>query len=157
MGYTHYFRRKETLPKEEYKQFIDEVKAILKALPKDIKIKGWDGTGKPTITDELLSFNGDDSLGLSHETFSFPRVKEIKEWEREDGGGMYFEFCKTARKPYDVFVCAVLLSASHYFDDKIIISSDGDFSNEEWGEGLELYEKVTGRPQRKGFLENEDF
>lgn len=47
-----------------------------------------------------------------------------------------FTFCKTARKPYDAVVCAVLILAKAYFGKNIEISSDGDWA--EWQEGKDL-------------------
>jgi hypothetical protein len=62
----------------------------------------------------------------SYETFHFPRVLELLEWERPDEQGLYFCFCKTAFRPYDLAVTAFLVIADHYLGDQIVISSDGE-------------------------------
>lgn len=72
----------------------------------------------------------DDKLNdLSHETFCLNRkyinpvgyTNDDKEWK--------FACTKTARKPYDLMVCAVLILAKFYLVD-IKVSSDGDL--EDW-------------------------
>jgi hypothetical protein len=85
----------------------------------------------------------------SNETFDFPREigdegkyrlieKEI--WGRDKNGkvlrrpanevGKYFYCCKTAYKPYDFAVNAILIIAKHYLGNDIIIHSDGAI--EQW-------------------------
>ncbi|MCJ1461382.1 hypothetical protein MMC28_011764, partial [Mycoblastus sanguinarius] len=51
-----------------------------------------------------------------------------------------FTFCKTARKPYDETVTAILIRAKFRAGSGIMISSDGDW--EEWGAGRELVERI---------------
>ena len=49
-----------------------------------------------------------------------------------------FNFCKTARKPYDTYVTATLIAAlDHWGSDVVKVSSDG--SIQEWEEGIEHY------------------
>lgn len=61
-----------------------------------------------------------------------------------------FQFCKTARKPYDTAVTACLLLAKHHFGSAIEITSDGG------PEGFNRAFLVLSRvfPDRK-FLENQ--
>jgi len=70
----------------------------------------------------------------SHETLHFPKVYEPRgDWDKpqmEKGLPRYFEFCKTAYKPYDWPVTAFLLIAKHYLGDKLLVSSDGE--SEHW-------------------------
>ena len=54
-----------------------------------------------------------------------------------------FEFCKTAYKPYDLIVTAVLSLAKYYFKDDIDIGSDG--GNSDWDDGVKLACKSTGK------------
>ncbi len=81
----------------------------------------------------------------SHETLFFPRVLpsdhrpvgEIAYYDTSgkpvhnepEKVGKYFDFCKTAFKPYDWAVTAFLLIARHYLSDSIIIRSDGTSAN----------------------------
>ena len=89
MGYTRYWERTNKAITEE---FVKEVKTIIgDSLSKGIVICGWDGTGTPEITTEEISFNGNGSKDLDHETLFIGK---------ETG----FNFCKTACKPYDYTV-----------------------------------------------------
>jgi len=80
----------------------------------------------------------------SHETFYFPRVITDKEpigeicyydmsgrpvYNDKEKVGKYFDFCKTAFKPYDWAVTAFLVIAKHYLGDRIIVRSDGTSAN----------------------------
>ena len=86
----------------------------------------------------------------SHETFSLEQKLETV-MTRHDGSkysldpdeeGKYFQFTKTARKPYDLAVNVVLIIAKHYLKKEIFISSDGDESN--WVEGKQLCNHFLG-------------
>ena len=89
------------------------------------------GKGYPEITEEIIRFNGDESKGLDHETFVF----EFKEEDQSD-------FCKTARKPYDVFVCLCLISLANNLEG-FSFSSDG--GEDDWQPAFDLYEKHIGK------------
>jgi hypothetical protein len=56
--------------------------------------------------------------------------------------GKYFECCKTAYKPYDVAVTAVLVSAKQHFGSAFRITSDGDL--EHWQDGMALCQELLG-------------
>ena len=51
-----------------------------------------------------------------------------------------FNFCKTARKPYDGDVVALLCIAHHHAPGALSISSDG--SMEEWKPGMDFAEEI---------------
>lgn len=162
MGYTHYWHRPETLDPQRFSRFREDMARLLAALPRhtdtaggyyrdaDLIVHGPDGHGDPVATDELVSFNGhaplagdSDTDDLSHETFHIPRVIEPQDWQRPDGHGRYFDFCKTARKPYDLAVTAALIALQHHFPTpEVEISSDG--TAEDWQQGLALCRAVLG-------------
>jgi hypothetical protein len=52
-----------------------------------------------------------------------------------------FNFCKTARKPYDCVVVAALAILKHRLDDAIDVGSDG--GAEDWDSGVALARSVT--------------
>ena len=102
MGYTRYWERTEKPITED---FVEEVKEIIKdCAKKGIAIRGWSGEGSPELTLEKIAFNGNGKAerDLSHETFSINN--------KHTG----FDFCKTARKPYDYAVRRVLKLAKDY-------------------------------------------
>lgn len=137
MGYTHYWRfHRDKMTTEEirstFKKVSEEIKDIINKLPqsKDI-LRGGLGEGEPIINETEIWFNGDEELGDDHETFAI-------NWKDEK----LFDFCKTARKPYDLFVCLTLLSFTEYFPSDVFqLSSDGDA--EEWQEAVDIYNKIT--------------
>lgn len=77
----------------------------------------------------------------SHETFHFLRVLQPQAWE-EPKDGRYFDFCKTAFKPYDLAVTAFLVIAKHHLRDRLIIRSDG--ADAHWHDARWLCELELG-------------
>lgn len=92
---------------------------------------------RPRCDGEVIRFNGTEKGNLGHETFILERI--TKGPVRD---GEVFEFCKTARKPYDVAVTALLLAAEFYAPGVWRIESDGD--REDWEEGVCLFEEIAG-------------
>lgn len=78
----------------------------------------------------------------SYETFDFPRVIEPMPWAVEDENGLWFEFCKTGRRPYDLVVTSFLVIAKHHLGDRIKVQSDGE--EEEWEAAKRLCNRVLG-------------
>jgi hypothetical protein len=103
VGYTHYWEQKSLLevsPKQ--RELIDEV---LKEHADILDIE--------TNTNRELVLNGIEEN--SHETFMIEFGKKTE-----------FEFCKTARKPYDIPVCKILLVLR--YSKGFELSSDGDIN-----------------------------
>ncbi len=101
-----------------------------------IVLCGGHGTGKPVINTKVIYFNGDESKDLDHETFYFPFT----------GEDFNFNFCKTARKPYDFMVCITLLSLKNNVTG-FSFSSDGD--KEDWEPAVKYYEEHIGKLKNK--------
>lgn len=69
----------------------------------------------------------------AHETLAISRTTED------------FDFCKTARKPYDLAVTASLIAFQRMFieGDKVLIDLTSDGEDEGgWNEGIKLYESL---------------
>lgn len=66
--------------------------------------------------------NGD----CSYESVYFERVFKAEKWQKADENGLWFAFCKTAFRPYDLAVTAFLIIAKHHLKDKITVSTDGE-------------------------------
>ena len=150
MGYTQYWYRKESLS-NGWKNFINDVQELYTNLPlvsywgekkfrtnQKLEISGWNGEGDPIFNEDEVKFNGRGAL--AHETFKLSRILLTTETYSFDKDGYYFDFCKTARKPYDIFVTAVLLLAKKHFNKNIKISSDGDW--DDWEEGKRILKSV---------------
>jgi len=129
MGYTHYWKMDK--PMKGLMPLQKEL--VLEVLKENKKfLFGPMGTGKPIFTDDMISLNGNAKTDEDHETFEV-NFRQSSE----------FEFCKTARKPYDLAVCKLLcvFSLSEGFN----FSSDGTerdskeqrfLGDESWPEAL---------------------
>ena len=117
MGYTHYFQLHNQPSEEGWTNFIKGVRQLLE--------QAWDIDTEGEINDEVVVLNG---IGAeSHETFFLSKTNN--KWE----------FCKTARKPYDNVITSILILAKYLFPT-MYLESDGNW--EEWVEGRELFESV---------------
>jgi hypothetical protein len=119
---------------ETWERFTTLSKAVLKTLRvQGIKIVGGLGgpTSRPVINTKSVCFNGCKSQGGDYETCEILR-----------GGKDRFNFCKTARLPYDVAVVAILAIGEHL--GVLTASSDGEASD--WAAGLKLASEVCGEP-----------
>lgn len=121
MGYTHYWEIHSALDTPDqnhhvaWYDFIGEVHKLEDAFQQAEPI-----CGETTI--EAVYVNGIAEEG--HEDFVLtPEVTG-------------FDFCKTARKPYDTLVTAILLLAKDTFGERISIRSDGN--DEEWQAGRDF-------------------
>lgn len=123
MGYTHYWKIIEPLKVSETQKTL--IREVLKEEKKHLA--GGMGKGKPEFDDKHIWLNGKEGKeDLSHETF------EVKFGETSD-----FEFCKTARKPYDMAVCKLLLILS--LSKGFSFSSDGELADESWPDALKWF------------------
>jgi len=137
MGYTHYYTISEmglAISRDiNYKKFTIMAESII-THAEESGIALADGLGETLgaweVSNETVRLNGYGAD--SHETFGVPRVASVY------GGN----FCKTARKPYDAVVTALLIALQDAYGDSANVESDG--YPEEWAKGLELFESATG-------------
>jgi hypothetical protein len=129
MGYTHYFNLVDNFEpsKQQVAQAVTLVNALLSNLPQHsdsagghftdvpLIVHGEDDFSLPIVDTNVILFNGVGEF--AHETFYF----ELS--NRSDHG---FQFCKTARKPYDLAVISTLTILKYVFGDGLSIQSDGD-------------------------------
>lgn len=141
MGYTHYFTKQRNFTDDEWNLVAAAVKKLLGTNgAKKVVTAEVDMPGRPVlVSDNLICFNGrgDDA----HETFYLPKMGQVG-----------FNFCKTARKPYDVYVVATLTLIDTYAPTVLSISSDG--SVDEWAEGVALASHIVGMPLGCPFVNN---
>lgn len=152
MGYTHYWTFKRPPTAEEVRHF-SMLASTLVAHGRQAGILG-DEMGEDrasTLTNTAVGFNG---LGAnSHETFRI---------STKSSG---FDFCKTARKPYDAYVCCALMVARSVWPQSVLrISSDGDWDGStygddfwpEWVEGRDLFKRLYEHDPREDTLGPEE-
>lgn len=135
MGYTHYWNPTVGFSEEEWDRlctFATGLVAACKRSGPDICLECDLPDEEPLITKDVIQFNGKEDEG--HETFSL----------RRDEKG--FNFCKTARKPYDAAVVAMLIKASEICPT---FNSSGDGDNEPGysADADALIAAVEGLPQ----------
>lgn len=144
MGYTHYWYRGKEIPSLVMGAIIADFKKVVPTL--GVELADGMGEGEAKLTAKEAWFNG--KRPEDYETFHFPQVlekaydshKPVEKicYYKQDGTpvlnspnrvGKWFEFCKTAQRPYDIAVCAFLIIAKHHLKDDIIIASDGELSD----------------------------
>lgn len=171
MGYTHYWKSSTFKSEEEktkkFDKFFEVCRKLYENRPKqslsaggyyadaDLLIANGQGEGEPFFGDRFLDAKSDQEYGrvvwfngytpkssafedLSHETFMIS--------EKKNEG----DFCKTARKPYDLLVCACLIAAGKILGYQI--NTDGTL--EDWKPAFEFYNSVmnTNQTPTKKFL-----
>ena len=138
MGYTQRWYQQE-IPPDRWALIAADARKIVAAAKQNgiILLHEYDEPGtEPAIDDEHIWLNGDGADG--HETLAFMRKQD----PGRNGDG--FTFCKTAQKPYDAVVCAILARAKHHAPEQIRVASDGD--EDDWEEALAWATEVLGEP-----------
>ncbi len=134
MGYTHYASRRKRLPRAIFQRAADGCRKVVDVLcqEKGIRIQSdGDDPEPPHFGTDRVQFNGVG--GEAHETFVVERNYTPYPGQTPPGRGEgWFEFTKTARKPYDCVVCACLVVFHHHFGMAYAVRSDGDDGDEGW-------------------------
>lgn len=79
----------------------------------------------------------------SYESFIFERVLDVPDYQREKTpDGPFFNFCKTAFRPYDLAVTAALIIAKHHLKGAMTVTSDGEAPH--WFDGAMLCQSLLG-------------
>ena len=156
MGYSHYWNRSADFTTEQWEKIsletldiivrhCDKKKIVLAfeydspAVPQPVLFGGPSyGPKPPEVSPDLIRFNGWKDEG--HETFYLTR-ENFASQPHNPNVTESFDFCKTARKPYDLAVCLVLLSMKRHAPESVIVSSDGDW-DVDWAEARKVYKKL---------------
>ena len=150
MGYTHYYTQTRAFTPTEWHDLTAAFHHMLVHLPAHstnaggyyvdhplVIRDGW-GFNTPEVDDHELVFNGDEASGMAHESFYLERANQG------------FHFCKTARKPYDLLVCAVLLVVTEIAPGAITVESDGDMRGADWQPARAFLHNLPPCPQTTG-------
>ena len=125
MGYTHYWEQEKDFSNEEWEDIVKVCgKLRLIGVEADVQVDRYleDGYGENIWVEGLTE-------ATRHEIFFIPKKVSKDDWR----------FCKTARKPYDTTVVALLMFIKFrcpWFE----WSSDGD--KDDHALGLELFNKI---------------
>jgi hypothetical protein len=120
MGYTHYWELENGIEQADWNKFLEGARQIIEtAVAAGIKLQD-DSAGA------AIFINGVSAD--AHEPFVITS---------EDTG---FNFCKTAQKPYDTVVTAILIHLKKSLGSKVVVTSDGGWSS--WQGGRLLFETV---------------
>lgn len=129
MGYTHYWEPLAPMSSKTWGELVDASQAIVKQT--SVELADGLGEGRPDIGSSLeISLNGPSHDDLAHESFVLSPTSTG------------FNFCKTAGKPYDVVVTAILTVAEHLTGGAFNVCSDGDAAD--WLAGVQLASHATG-------------
>ena len=151
MGYSHYykFRTDYKISSLKWKEIVDDFNKILDVeidIPRNDLYSGTEGLTRLRsilepdsdqrleITDNEIRFNGREEGDRGHETFSIQRMSDerLKVYAKRLERDYIFDSCKTARKPYDIVVCCLLVILKYHLGNMIEVSSDGaDWTNDE--------------------------
>ena len=132
MPYTHYFLQKRDFTEKEFEQLVEFAEqAIYHAEIMGIKICGSWGISKPGLCPISISLNGSSEEQLHCDSFCIYSNAEI--------ASKICPFCKTARKPYDIVVTAILWYIHQQTPGVMDITSDVTFKTD-CNDGIALYE-----------------
>lgn len=139
MGYSHYFYRKVNLDDVAFQGVARDCQKICEILDTPIQYE-LDNDSPALFDKDAIHFNGIGDDG--HETFYLPKVYTRKMPSSLSHLNLPFQFCKTARKPYDINVCCCLIIAKHHLGDDIRVNSDGSLND--WKEAMEKCQEHLG-------------
>ena len=154
MGYTHYWRFHKPERKlgamevadKKYKKAILECQRIARTYNRRMKEEGrdWDRLSGFSAHVPVGKYGGLEINGKqeqAHEPFTMrEHFRQALELGYTKNG---FDFCKTARKPYDIVVTACLAVLKYRLGDLITVSSDGDA--QDWDAGVLLARDILKR------------
>ncbi len=131
MGYSHYwFQEHGAIEEPVWRRICNDVEKLIDAC--QVRLSATvNGSAPPIVDAEQIVFNGSpESEG--YEAFAMHRVPKN-----------HFYFCKTAGRPYDEVVCAVLAVAAEYAPSAVRVISDGPAEN--WQAPVGWASDVLGR------------
>jgi hypothetical protein len=98
--------------------------------------------GGDLVSQRVAPINKETGLGSgSYETFGVERIVEEDDYRQPDEDGLYFDFCKTAYRPYDLVVTSVLIALKKHYP-KCEISTDGE--EKDWLDARVLCNNLLG-------------
>ena len=137
MGYTNYYqdRKREEIRDEDFNNFMSDVYKVIESLmQKDYKFMD-DRTDEVYKNIDDFKVKNQNEIwinGVDNNSCETFRISFDGEWK----------FCKTARKPYDIAVKAILILCEKYGILKEDFSFDGDKSDSEYINAEKLLDEL---------------
>jgi len=131
MGYTHYWRQYDGFNSDKWDALVQHSLYLQAAVYPSTKLADVE------MSDFQISFNGVSPQ--NHETFILDRAMQPPNLRLPEKDH-FFNFCKTAQKPYDLMVMCVLLVANALEPDVITYATDG--AESDWQPAVDLVNKV---------------
>ena len=101
-----------------------------------VPLEGPERTGEPILGPDRIAFNGNGDQAC--DPFEYPpRFRSPLSSGEADLDG-----CDTERRPYDVAVCAALLTIKYHLQDDIDISPAGQPDDLLWRLAIDQYDQV---------------
>jgi hypothetical protein len=121
VGFTRYWTVKRDVDPERLIEAGRKMGELVRS--SSVPLAGLDGTGEPTVNSNTgaVWFNGVE--GEDYEGFAWPPDLIAGRASRDDDDSV-FDFCKTARLPYDDVVNACLAVAQEVLGDAIKVEAD---------------------------------
>jgi hypothetical protein len=141
VGYTHYWYQSENFSQDEWEKIaMDTMKALDFCEKSGVEMTSdYDSPEKAEVNDDRIRFNGVGNLG--HETFILEKDQDFGWSQNRELDEAFFNFCKTARKPYDLAVGLVLFIMKNHASNKIRVESDGDWDGD-WDQIKQAYKTL---------------
>jgi hypothetical protein len=133
MGYTHYWRQYDGFNSDKWDALVQHSLYLQAAVYPSVKLADVE------MSEFQISFNGVSPQ--NHETFTLDRAMQPPNLRLPEKDH-FFNFCKTAQKPYDLMVMCVLLVANELEPDVITYATDG--AESDWQPAIDLVNKVCG-------------
>ena len=148
MGYTHYYTHTK-VEEDVWNKITKDCQLLIDGAEKEgVFVDGYGVEDKPIVNDDQVFFNGTDE-GFTMEDHKTGEPDNSYETFVMNKSGSDFAFCKTARKPYDLIVCACLLAYVYHSEDTMDLRSDGFAganypTEDEWYAAEKYFNKITG-------------
>lgn len=136
-GFVHAWTMGAEIEWAEWRALHEDIVVVLSAASRELErgrsddtlavLRGPEGLGNVRIEPDRIAFNGNAFLGQAGDPFSIERIAErgIIARRSRSGERRVVRRCDTAGRPYDLAVCAVLLTTLHHIGSDVRVGTSG--------------------------------
>ncbi|MDQ2666131.1 MAG: hypothetical protein M3Z05_08990 [Gemmatimonadota bacterium] len=136
-GFVHAWTMAAELETAQWRAMHGDMVLVLRAASRELErgrsddglavLRGPEGLGSIRIVPDAIAFNGNAFLGEAADPFSVERIAErgIIARRTRSGERRVVRRCDTAGRPYDLAVCAVLLTMLHHCAGDVRVGTSG--------------------------------